>query len=151
MARLTHLNQLGKALYFRLFRPRDGQVLLTLEGISAQFHVKSYTELLYLTERIGKDERRILEFMGQLLQPGDVVYDVGAYLGLHTIFFAKRVGEQGRVVSFEPMPYNYQALEANIELNGLKNVFPMQIALGDTASGGTSALRQQTTIHRDIL
>ena len=49
--------------------------------------------------------------------PGDVVADVGAFIGLYTIALAKRVGHAGKVVAFEPDPENFASLRSHIELN----------------------------------
>lgn len=46
-----------------------------------------------------------------------VVWDVGAHLGYHTLSLAKLVGSQGRVVAFEPNPYNEQRLTQNLQAN----------------------------------
>jgi FkbM family methyltransferase len=51
------------------------------------------------------------------VRPGDVVADVGAFIGLYTVSLAKRVGPFGRVVAFEPDPENFTALKAQVELN----------------------------------
>ena len=53
------------------------------------------------------------------VRSGDVVADVGAYIGLYTIALAKRVGHAGRVVAFEPDPANLAALREHVSLNSL--------------------------------
>ncbi len=53
------------------------------------------------------------------VQPGDVVADVGAFIGLYTIALARRVGPSGKVVAFEPDLENFAALRAHVELNGV--------------------------------
>lgn len=58
------------------------------------------------------------------------VYDVGGHIGLITMFFAREVGETGRVVTFEPNPQNYNAILDHIELNGFTNVRVIQMGLG---------------------
>ncbi|UCF62445.1 MAG: hypothetical protein JSV37_07030, partial [Anaerolineaceae bacterium] len=35
---------------------------------------------------------------------GKTVYDIGGYIGIHTLFFARAVGESGTVITFEPNP-----------------------------------------------
>ena len=35
----------------------------------------------------------------QIVWPGDVVVDVGAHVGAHTLFFARQVGPAGRVLA----------------------------------------------------
>ena len=59
-----------------------------------------------------------------------IVYDIGAHHGLHTIFFAKSVGNNAKVYSFEPNPDNYSKIINNTNINGLKNVTFIKIAIG---------------------
>ncbi len=40
------------------------------------------------------------------VHPGDSIADVGAFFGFYTFAFAKRTGPGGRVIAFEPDPYN---------------------------------------------
>jgi FkbM family methyltransferase len=56
------------------------------------------------------------------IKEGDVVVDAGAYLGHFTVYAAKRVGNTGKVVAFEPDAAVYRMLRHNIELNKLTNV-----------------------------
>jgi FkbM family methyltransferase len=69
--------------------------------------------------------------LGQVLSPGDVVVDVGANIGTHTVFFAKAVTEKGLVVAFEPQRLVFQTLCGNVALNGLTNVTCFLAAVGD--------------------
>jgi FkbM family methyltransferase len=55
------------------------------------------------------------------VRPGDVVADVGAYVGLYTVAFAKRVAPTGQVFAFEPECANYRALKEHIDLNGVSD------------------------------
>jgi len=57
-----------------------------------------------------------------ILQEGDVVLECGAHHGYTTILFANWVGDKGKVVAFEAAPGSADILQANIELNNLKNV-----------------------------
>jgi FkbM family methyltransferase len=56
------------------------------------------------------------------LKPGDVVVDCGAYIGVFTMYAAKIIGEQGKVIAFEPDPVNYERLSKNLEMNNIHNV-----------------------------
>jgi FkbM family methyltransferase len=69
--------------------------------------------------------------LGQILSPGDVVVDVGANIGTHTVFFARAVGEKGAVVAFEPQRLVFQTLCGNVALNGLTNVTGFMTAVGE--------------------
>jgi hypothetical protein len=53
----------------------------------------------------------------RIVRPGDIVLDVGANLGAHTIFFSTAVGPRGAVLAFEPQRLVFQALCANMALN----------------------------------
>lgn len=72
-----------------------------------------------------------LACLGQLIHAGDVVLDIGANIGTHTVFFAKAVTPGGIVIAFEPQRITYEFLCANLALNGLLNVLPKQTAVGD--------------------
>lgn len=58
------------------------------------------------------------------------VYDVGGYIGITTMFFARAVGARGKVVTFEPNPDNFYKIEENIRLNKFSNVKVINLALG---------------------
>jgi len=80
---------------------------------------------------------------------GDIVSDIGAYVGDTTLWFSKAVGPQGKVYAFEPEPRNFEKLKANLERNRVTNVIPLQLALSENegeiqvASGaGSSAIIQ---------
>jgi len=44
------------------------------------------------------------------IRPGDVVWDVGANVGVYTQIFADAVGAHGRVIAFEPSVLNFEQL-----------------------------------------
>lgn len=50
-------------------------------------------------------------------KPGDVVIDGGAFLGETALYFAERVGFQGKVYAFEFMPSNVEFIHQNLALN----------------------------------
>jgi FkbM family methyltransferase len=60
---------------------------------------------------------------------GKTVYDVGAFHGLLTLFFASRAK---LVVCFEPNTHNNQRLMKNLALNGVKNVEVRKAGVGST-------------------
>ncbi len=90
--------------------------------------------ILVLPQCRGVTETYELEVWTRLMEqvlPGDIVADVGAFIGLYTIALAKRVGSSGRVVAFEPDPENFTSLKAHIELNGISDrVELIQAAVG---------------------
>ncbi|MDP7018697.1 MAG: FkbM family methyltransferase [Pirellulaceae bacterium] len=84
--------------------------------------------LRYLT---GTYEPETTQHILDCVKPGDVVFDVGANLGYLTLLFSKLVGDQGRVIAFEPAPHVARCLEEHVRCNRCTNVTVYPIALGD--------------------
>jgi len=83
---------------------------------------------------------------------GDIVFDIGAYVGDTALWFSKAVGPQGKVYAFEPEPGNFEKLKANLERNNVTNVIPLQLALSENegemqvaSAGGSSIMTQART------
>jgi FkbM family methyltransferase len=68
-----------------------------------------------------------IRFLRSLDFTGRVVYDLGGYQGLMTIFFAQAAT---RVITYEANPSNVVRILENAELNGQKNVFVRGAAVG---------------------
>jgi FkbM family methyltransferase len=68
--------------------------------------------------------------LARFVSPGMTVLDVGANIGTHTLFFAERVGESGRVLAFEPVPAIFRLLCCNLALNGLGQVWAQPAGVG---------------------
>ena len=80
-------------------------------------------------------EPQTLDWIVRYVKPGDVFYDIGANIGLYSIFVAKRLEGQVRVCSFEPESQNYASLNRNIHLNGLSDsITAFCLALSDESS-----------------
>lgn len=62
------------------------------------------------------------------MQPGEVLFDVGANIGIYSIFAAKR---GVKVYAFEPESQNFAILQKNIVLNKLDNCKAFPICLSD--------------------
>lgn len=54
-------------------------------------------------------------------EPGDVILDIGAHVGVVSCYLAKKWPET-RIYAFEPVPANYDRLVRNVDANGLLNV-----------------------------
>lgn len=74
-----------------------------------------------------------LDLLLRFCRAGDVVVDVGANIGSHTVTFAKAVGASGTVVALEPQRLAFQLLCGNIALNVLTNVRALPKAAGAQA------------------
>jgi FkbM family methyltransferase len=66
----------------------------------------------------------------KLIRPGNTVFECGAHHGCTTMALSRWVGDDGRIVAFEPAPHNAEMVRRNVELNDLKNVIVEEKALG---------------------
>lgn len=62
-------------------------------------------------------EANVTAWLRQHAQPGQVVWDVGAHVGIHALYAGRLVGAGGRVVAFEGWPDNLDGLRHNIAAN----------------------------------
>ena len=75
-------------------------------------------------------EKKEWKFLQKFLKPGMAFFDIGANQGFYTLLAAKKVGPQGKIFAFEPVPREFRNLKWNIFINGLKNVKIEAQALG---------------------
>jgi hypothetical protein len=80
------------------------------------WHVVPHTgDRLFFTS-MAEDIGATLDYIKYLQpKPGDVVLDVGAYCGLSALTFSRAVGQEGVVITIEPDPRNFAALELNLQ------------------------------------
>jgi len=148
------LDRLPNVLLFEMkklckfFGIENHKMLKTLELFLGKFEygplVNRYT-LLLLTPDLSKlycpiydgwivREIYLSKVYDRFFEPnaGFTVVDAGAHVGLYTLKAARKVGKEGLVVSFEPDPYAYKLLVANVKMNNFdQNVIPINMALAD--------------------
>jgi FkbM family methyltransferase len=129
------MHNIFRKWYYYFARPKEGILHLTCDGISSSFHIHTPLELRMIESMGGSGgEQHILKALLQHLRPNDIVYDIGSNVGIYTIFLAKRVGGEGKVIAFEPVSQSYAHLQENIKLNNLHNVYSFCIACGEKDS-----------------
>ncbi len=75
-------------------------------------------------------EKEVQKFLEQNLQLNDIFFDVGANIGVFSVYAAIR--KNAKVYAFEPEYSNLNLLKENIVKNNLiKNVFPYSLAIGN--------------------
>lgn len=70
------------------------------------------------------------EYKDLTIEQNDTIIDIGAHVGLFTLFVSQHC-KKGRILCFEPIKENYDALSDNIQLNKLENVKTFQSAVAD--------------------
>lgn len=84
----------------------------------------------------NRHELETLFHLDRLIRPGMIVLDIGAHVGYYAHRYAQVVGENGRIIAFEPHPRTYHTLQQNV--SRFPNVTTMQVALAESA--GTAEL-----------
>ncbi|HSH96169.1 MAG TPA: FkbM family methyltransferase [Roseimicrobium sp.] len=70
----------------------------------------------------------------KLVKDGDVVFDVGANFGTHTVLFSHIAGSRGHVHAFEPVPPTFASLSRRLlHEKRFDNVTLNNLALGEVA------------------
>lgn len=76
---------------------------------------------------------------------GDVVIDIGAYVGMYSIKASQFVGDTGLVVAVEPLPSNIAYLERN--LKHLPNTKIVRVALSNYTGSGKLYSSPSSAVH----
>src|SRR5262249_7912556 len=77
---------------------------------------------------VERDHQRTFE---KMVRAGDVVVDIGANWGIHTLYLSRLVGLNGLVISLEPFPLAFSDLQWHIRANKCFNVRAVQVAASD--------------------
>ena len=82
----------------------------------------------------GKYDDSLLQHMQKTIVTGkEVIFDVGGFIGVDSLCFARYLGEEGRVICFEPNPWNVDRICNHLSYNSHESdkivVYPF--ALGD--------------------
>ena len=89
-------------------------------------------------------ERNEQEVMRRLVREGDVVYDIGAHIGLHSVFLSAMIGPRGTLHAFEVNPAKIQALGETIR--HLPNATLHQFGLAEHPGGATLFVPQDQSM-----
>jgi FkbM family methyltransferase len=74
-------------------------------------------------------EEKFDKLFSSKLEPGYIIYDIGANMGHYSIIYSKIVGRNGKVIAFEPSILNYSKLQLNCE-EFKDNILTINAALG---------------------
>jgi len=103
-----------------------GKATHQLPGGPRIAHIEAY-ETEYLIKEIFTDQVYVRH--GITLRDGDCVFDVGANIGLFSLFVESRC-QNPRIFAFEPSPTAYDCLAANLSLYG-RNATALNYGLSD--------------------
>lgn len=90
---------------------------ITIDSQTLEFGESTDTEARTL-EYIANHERGVISELTKSIRCDDIVFDIGSNIGVHTCF-AAATDESKDVVAFEPYEPNVDALEQNLDINGV--------------------------------
>jgi FkbM family methyltransferase len=104
-------------------------LLIQLRALAQQLHI--LRPVLGIYRRIFSEayEQKFRDLLLTNIREGDLVWDVGANVGLYTRLFVDRVGRDGKVIAFEPSPRAFAQLQSSFATE--PSVILQEIALSD--------------------
>lgn len=93
--------------------------------------------------------------LARTIKPGDCIWDVGANIGYYTTRFADLIGDEGRVVAFEPSQTNFERLRIVVGRRNTVALIPLGLSndarqawmkQGDDELGATSKIVEEPSI-----
>jgi FkbM family methyltransferase len=118
-----------KPLYTRAMHFGQSSTIVETSVGQLRWQIDAFTSQEFLR---GTYERYMQEAFLQYVHPGNIVFDVGAHAGFHSVFCGLLVGPAGRVFAFEPNPISRGSLEGQVRLNPTLRLEVVRYALSDT-------------------
>jgi FkbM family methyltransferase len=108
----------------------------------------------------GEYDSELFDDIDQQTVEGKTIFDVGGFMGVSALLFARQVGSSGRILCFEPNPWNQERIRSNLSHNpelatrislfGLAlgdYIGKMEMLLSDNVDTGYSSTSQSVTSH----
>lgn len=89
-----------------------------------------------------------IKFVRLLIQKGNVIVDVGANYGVYTLVSARRTGEEGRVIAFEPCAATAKWLRESVSINRFSNVTVIGKAVSNHPGKGKLTSEGNSELNR---
>ena len=99
-----------------LFGPLKGMRLRFSELVKGRVFIQPYEP----------DKQKAFDL---LISPGDVFFDIGSNVGLHSYYVSKKFSDV-KIISFEPLPANSTYIKEMVALNRLNNISVVEAAVG---------------------
>jgi FkbM family methyltransferase len=117
--------------FYKLFRSKTAVEILGMEKVFTSDSPFLYHRVL----NAGGEKQQLSDFL-KAIKPDDIVWDVGAFMGMYSVF-ASEAAKSGKVYSFEPEQNSLQLLTKNRAYNNANNVNIINVALSNESEEGT--------------
>lgn len=92
-------------------------------------YVTTYNSCTMLGSHIAPHIAMVIAYM---LVPGDLVLDVGGYIGDYSLYYGKLVGTEGMVITYEANPYVFPYMAQRLATEGGAHIFAKERAVSST-------------------
>lgn len=90
------------------------------------------------------------EFVKRNIKNGMVCFDIGCNIGYYALLESYLVGNEGKVVAFEPSPTNFEYSKENLSINKISNVKIYNYAIGDANTQAHFLARSYSNLSRIV-
>jgi len=98
-------------------------------------NINLYLTKTYLTNVFseGEYDKQLFNDFQQNTNHKEIILDVGGFMGVDSLIFSKIVGTKGKIIAFEPNPYNLNRMLLNFSQNPQlnKNISIINVALSN--------------------
>lgn len=142
--------QIYNSLYFAVFSKyfiiknfNEDLKIITLKKTGEKFLVRKkdlHNDISVIYEIFVIEEYKtdLLDYIDKIM--GEIVIDVGAYIGDTSVFF----GKKGAVIyAYEPSKELYEIAKKNVELNNINNIKIFNVGIGDANKNFKMALNKK--------
>lgn len=123
--------------YILLPKPTGTETIRTLLGFAMNVDpIKDNNGIEHELYYKGIYEKATMYVIRSCLKEGDAFIDVGANIGVVSLYASLCVGKSGKVYAYEANPDTVKLLQNNIALNGYTNITIFEYALGSQEGKG---------------
>ena len=123
--------------YVLIPKPQGMETIKTLLGFAINVEpLKDAAGIEHEMYYKGIYEKATMNVIKSCLSEGDTFVDVGANIGVMTLYAAQCAGRSGKVLAYEANPDTVKLLKNNIALNSFSNITICEYALGSQEGKG---------------
>lgn len=117
----SRMNHIKKYLAFSLIYALTGHSSVDLDRVqfAKETYAKAYSQCRMIGSHVAPHHAMVVAYF---VKEGEMILDVGAYVGDYSQYYGKLVGEKGKVIAYEANPYVFPHMTGRLTELGVINV-----------------------------